>query len=411
MNKKFILILSLLLVASINQMFAQLPEVSTSTHPRWYYIKVQGSDAGRKDRVFTNETNKIFGREQIYSNSFTDMNKQLWRFEQDAEGHYMMINKAASARKLDIVFDAEKNIVQAVLSLNPTTSWSLVQRGNYYSIQAVTPISGKTGYRYAHQANSSGERNYAIMMETTTWASTADSYFSFVPFEDPNLVMSNDKSQTWYVIKSNKAGYEGKCITDVTGASLADIQFGINDYEEGNTNQLWKAVKKVASVSDTRFDLVNKATGNIIQTDYSLHQGYYYTQAAQDLAASNGWQVTYFGKDAYSIFGTNADGLKRYLNATLAGDVPDSYNADNLSGTGFSWGFEKVLITDIDELMTEELSDSFNAYSEGHRIYVIGADDYVIRTVTGVVVSKDSTLPAGIYLVTANGETKKMINQ
>lgn len=39
MKKNLILIFSLFWAVTMNQLLAQLPEVSTSTNPRWYYFR------------------------------------------------------------------------------------------------------------------------------------------------------------------------------------------------------------------------------------------------------------------------------------------------------------------------------------------------------------------------------------
>lgn len=211
-----------------------------------------------------------------------------------------------------------------------STSWQIIPQGKYYGIQVVTPLNEKANFIFAHQANSSGERNFAIMMETTTWGNTADSYFSFVEFEDPNLEMSDVDTNIWYIIRSNKAGHEEKCVTDVTNASYSNVKFAIADIQQGDYRQQWKLVKKTTDSADSHFDLVNRLTGNIIQTDYSLDQGYYYTQFTQDRLESNGWQINYIGEKEYAIYGTNSDGLQRFLNATVADEIPEVYNVNNL---------------------------------------------------------------------------------
>ncbi|MCC8146930.1 MAG: RICIN domain-containing protein [Bacteroidales bacterium] len=356
----------------------------------------------------------MFGREIAASLSYTEINKQLWRFEKAEDGNYIIINRSAN-RKLDISFDSDLSVVRAVL-INGTgtasTNWKIVAKGSYFSIQAATPLADKASYRFAHQANNYNSRNYPVIMETTSWENSRDSYFSFVEFDDPNPVMSDDDSQTWYIIKSNKEGYEGKCVTDIVSSALPNIKFGIDDFKEGDYSQQWKLVKKTTTSSDKRFEMVNRATGNIIQTSYSMKDGYYYTQSTQDMAESNGWLINYYGEKEYDIYGTNEDGLKRYLNATLGEEVPEEYNANTVKGSGFSWTFQKAEVSTGWEYIAKP--DDWNdiiVYSEDLRIYVKGADEYTVRTLTGVMVNKDSSLPAGVYLVTVNGKTKAVVNQ
>ncbi|MDH8701172.1 hypothetical protein M2138_000511 [Dysgonomonadaceae bacterium PH5-43] len=408
MKKHFFLMLGILMTIS-SHLFAQ-PEVSTSSNPKWYFIEVRGNDE-RSGMVFTNESNVLFGRERIYSATQSKLNSQLWRFELDADGNYIFINKAASTRKMDVFLDSETGSVRVIINRTPTTAWKINKKGNYFGIQAVTTVSGKSSYKFIHQGNSYKGEKFPVVLETSTWENDRNSNFSFVEYEDPNLVMSDSKSQTWYVIKSNRAGCENKCITDIVSSALPNICFGIDDYKEDDYSQQWKAIKKGTTSKDTRFELVNRATGNIIQADYLVKDGYQYTKATQTIEESNGWNLDYIANKEYILYGKDSDGLTRYLNTTAANETPEAYNENSLIGSGFSWNFVKGEVTmDIDYIAKPNDWDNINIYSIEGRIFVEGVDDFTVRTLTGVTVNKNTSLPLGVYLVTVNNKTKAVTN-
>ena len=407
MKKKFLFVLSMFFLLG-HQLWAQLPEVSTASDPKWYQIKVVGSTVDRRDRVFTNESNLIFGRPITSSASMTEINRQIWRFEKSNDGNYEIINKTGN-RKLDISYAPTLNLVRLILVLStrvPSTTWQITEKNDCFQIKATTPISDNPNGIYAFQTNNTNDRDYLIMLETSSLMNNANTYFNFVEWEDPEIKLSNDDSQTWYTIRSNKPGYEGKCVTDIVSSALPNICFGIDDYVEGDYSQQWKVVSKSTDI----VNLVNKATGNVIQTSYFFDEGYCHTQSTQNVEESNGWKIEYLGGAEYQIYGKNMDGVNRYLNATHKDETPESYLSPK--GTGFSWTLKKEdTTTGIDYIAKPGDWDNLFIYSENGRIFVEGVNDFTVRTLTGILVDKNSTLPFGVYLVTVNGKTKAIVNK
>ncbi|MDL2223941.1 hypothetical protein LJB92_01350 [Bacteroidales bacterium OttesenSCG-928-M06] len=412
MRKYFILTLNVLLASIFSEVFAQLPEVSTAEAPKWYYIQEMTTQDSPDERVFTNINNQMYGTLKYPSLSYTDINKQLWRFEKDEKGDYIIINKIVGG-ELSLRYFESTGQVRLMVASTPTTTWKLIKNSyGYYTIQAVTPIKDKESYLYSFILGDAIDENCQLILQTVIYQKNKNASFEFVEFEDPSPVFSDENSQEWYVIKSNKPGCENKCITDIVASSLPQLKFGIDEVKKGDYSQQWKLVKKSPDAGDNSFLIVNRATGNIIQTSFSQKDGYYYTQSTKDQNESNGWNVNHFGKRKFEIFGINTDGAKRYLNATVQGELPEEYDKETVVNSGFSWTLEKVDVTvGVDYIAKPNDWDDIKIYSENKRIYVIGADNYTLRTITGVIVDKNASHPAGVYLVTVNGKTKPVINQ
>jgi hypothetical protein len=65
----------------------------------------------------------------------------------------------------------------------------------------------------------------------------------------------------------------------------------------------------------------------------------------------------------------------------------------------------KLASTKIDDLLPNHTL----IYVKDKQIVVEGTDDYVVRTIQGVSVGRNRPLPVGIYLVTVNGKTTKVL--
>ena len=88
----------------------QLPMISTSSNPIWYYIQVKGTDDVREELVFTVDGTEVYGRAMLddVSNPLTVSN-QLWRFEDAGENYFSIINKS-TGQKIDVAYDATRSI-------------------------------------------------------------------------------------------------------------------------------------------------------------------------------------------------------------------------------------------------------------------------------------------------------------
>jgi hypothetical protein len=385
---------------------AQLPVASTEEDPVWYYIQVLGDESdGRANRVFTASGTQVLGQAITTAASPVEKNRQLWRFEQSGDT-YTVLNRA-SGKKLDITFNSSKGISVAALSNKPLTRWQFVKNGNYYNIKAtVAPAGGEASKIYAHQANNYDNRNYVIMFENSGYNSTNNSRFQFVLYEDVSIELSSDEYSVWYFITSAKPEYRNKGITDVVNNALPDIKFSLENISANNDRQLWKAIKKSNAATDKHIHFVNKATGNLIQTHSIYNNYYYFTQATGREDQSNGWIANYLGGKQFEIYGTENDGVTRYLSASSRNQPrPDVLTGENTKDTGFAWILKKADdFSAINNLSPKPVRISVKE----NRIIVDGSSNYVIRNLQGIQICRNIALPAGIYFVTLDNQTFKI---
>ena len=337
--KKLLRLVFLLLLVMSQQVLAQMPTVSTSDNPIWYYIEVVGSDDLRKNLVFTRSGNEVYGASMYDGGDNATLANQLWRFEA-SESEYVIINKSTN-RKLSLKKDTNKEIVAAILATTPATTWKITSNSGYYNIEAKTPLSSDPNSKYAHQMNTYGKRNLEIGFEIERWKSDKSSLFKFVLYEDPSPVISDENTTVWYYINSMKSEYKEKCMTDVTNEGLPFIKFALKDKASQNEYQQWKLVKKDQSSTDDNIYLINRATGNMIQTK-TLYNEYYYTQSTAIPSENNGWKVNHLGKKQFEISGLHESEITRYLYATSTSAAIETYIEGHLYSTGYAWGFEKA---------------------------------------------------------------------
>lgn len=132
-----------------------------------------------------------------------------------------------------------------------------------------------------------------------------------------------------------------------------------------------------------------------------------FTELTLNAPESEGWTLTHIREGQYTISGIEEDNNERYWNASSFDKEPDEYDAANLIFSGFAWKFEKVTPTEVGILSITE--DNIRIYSQNRKIIVENTDNYTIMTVEGLIISKNSELSTGIYLVTANGKTTKIL--
>lgn len=216
----------------------------------------------------------------------------------------------------------------------------------------------------------------------------------------------SDGTDFWYYILSASSNYSNMCITDINETGSGIVKFKIQKQEEGNEFQQWKLIKPVNAENDN-VHFVNRATGNIIQTEYD-YNGYYVAQSTDNPEKSNGWEVEKISAGQFKVSGIDSAGDSGYLNAssisTNTESVPESSKFKNSS---YAWIFEKanwrVSIDEIDPF------ENVRIYTENKRIIVEGAVDYTVTHISGINIPKDKELPTGVYLVTIKGKTKSVL--
>lgn len=392
MKNKLLLLMVIVSTIFFQEAIAQLPQTSTADNPKWYYIQVVGSGSSRENRVFNVKETNVIGSVLSATNS-----NQLFRFEKENDKYFIITksNKKLAAGK--------NGTVEAVVLNDVGTLFSFTPYENYFTLKSSSPAPGGSSDKlYVHQSSAS---DYKITLEVATWETALNSQFAFVPLEDVVYEYSTDKKVIWYNIRSAKEGNEAKGMTDVS-SSDSDIKIALEEIREDNDYQLWKLVKKGA-----RANIINKATGNYISSYSVVSQPnikYNYIQANPE-NESSGWAFKHIREAQYTIAGVDNDKITRYLTAATEGIDPTPYDASALFSSDVVWKLKKVKSEDYTSLPNFETEDNILIYSRNQKIIVEGAEDYAVRTIQGTMVAKNIELPVGIYLVTVNGKTTKLL--
>lgn len=385
------------------KIYAQAPIYSTEDQPIWQYIKVEGT-GDRIGRVLTSEDGRVYGRPIYLGLDRSYINNQLWRVEKVTSNAAMIINKS-TGKKMDVEYDASLKIRVVKESDVSSTNWRFQKYGNYYNMRIITePEEGTKGTVMALMAPSTSRRNYILTFDVTSNYADANAKFEFIKFDTSLPYLSNDDREVWYLIKSAKPGMENNYVTAIANPTDLYIKFMLTSKEENNFNQYWKLVKVNDDVNNLNYYIQNKGTQEIISTKVILDR-YFYVQNTNNIQEDHGWILNSIGSGQYEIQGKDGK-VVRYLNAASFEEKSDTYIPEFSKDTGFAWSFERV---SGEVGVKNPINSNLKTYSENGCIYVYGVDDYTVKNIYGSLVEKNATLSTGIYFVTANGETIKVL--
>ena len=396
-RKKFLFVYALGMAGFLPAM-AQLPDVSTADAPKWYYIQVEGSDDGRAGRVFTLlDDSKVAGEKMYTSLVLDELGKQLWRFEKNKAGRYVIINKT-SGKQLDAAHDNSVNSVRAVVSdVSAQTFTFTPLSGNY---QIVLENAVADGENWFHQGNSGYQ--WAIITTGSYYGSSENSRFRFVEFEDPNISYSDDEYTTYYALTNASEAFTGRVIREKESDSDVPGAVTLEQTDDQDKYAQWKAVR-----TDQGLRWVNRATGHALQTDPVPYGLFNVIQASTVVATGNSWIANYLGNGQYTFTATAGDDhITRYLGASPAdADEAGQPDEEKLSGSSFAWKLRKIE-TEITGIDSAAAADEPAFRVVGRTIVGRGLR---IHTLGGVAVGAGKELTPGVYLVTASGRTVKVL--
>lgn len=393
MRRIFLLALTVITFLLCNDVKAQLPEESTAANPIWYYIEVKGSDSGRELLVWTAEGTIMYGK-AVNTASQTSIDAQLFRFEKDGDNYYI-INKATGT-KADMTGSGNDSYI-ALSAAGIPFALKEISGTPYYGIEMTT---ANAGYIYSHQGNNG--YSFRIILTSTSYGYGANSQFAFIPANMMSVDYSTSTMNVWY--KVSNASLTDKYFED-SASSASKVNLSLNDKSDIE-NQLWKITQ-----NGTKVSLINKGTANYIQTKSTVDRTeplYNYILLTGEAGDSEGWTLNYVGAGQYVLEGVEEDGNTRYLCAVTEGTAADEYDQSKLPFSAFAWKFEKISTEGV-SIPDVQAVGEFNVYSEDRKIVVTGTDDYTVRNVQGITVNKEAQLPVGIYLVTVNGKTTKIL--
>lgn len=403
-KKRLILLVALGFTASM-QLAAQLPEVSTADNPKWYYIQVLGSDT-RVGRVFTAEGSKVYGREISASIDPDVTSKQLWRFEKNANGSYVIVNKSTGLQ-LDLDYDASQETGHAALAKTASVTFKLNKIGDYYQFESSKSApSTPAAELYLHQGNAGYD--FLIITVDTTWGSGDNSKFSFKPFIDYSIEYSDDKTETYYQLTNASKDFNGQVIKEQTSNEDSDdatASVVLEAADESDASTQWRAVETKEGVQ-----FVNRATQHQLQTLPEVFGAFNILRTGTIVAKGNAWTAIYLGNGQYCFSATATDdNVTRYLGANTDNTAPEKAPKDeDLVGSAFAWTLKKVetIATGVDDATSQE-KPAVNV--KNGVIRVSGKAPYTIHTLSGKQAKAGEKLMPGVYLVTIGGTTTKVL--
>jgi hypothetical protein len=366
---------------------------------KWYFIQVKGV-GGNAGKVVTEVNGQAVGMPA--ETGLVAKARQLWRIEAVSNGspiQYEIVNKH-SGNKLDVRYDEGLNRRIAVTTgETPSTQWRIpVYSGNYYNLRIATQPQGGSG-TYLTQGGASLD---SILYFTTSNGSS-DAQFQFISTDAP--VISEGNETAWFSIHNAQSSLREKCLTEVPLApngTPAGIYLSLQDFTEDNPLQQWKIVNIPASGGAVNF--VNKQTGHQISTE-PIRGIYDYIRYAA--GETTGWTIDEMEDNQYEVR-TGAAGIEKYWYAATDGEASANYLKGASLNTGFAWKFQ-LRDEEIHTAINAPEQDNTRIFVRNRRIYVEGADQYRIYTIYGTRIDGNYELPAGIYLVTINKKTTKVL--
>lgn len=380
---------------------AHLPEVSTEQAPLWYYIQIVGEE-DRANRVYTSADGiHVTGQPMIISDDDNELGKQLWRFEQNASGNYTIVHKL-SGKRLTVEFDEEQNSGCAMLSNSSTITFQLKRAGNYFQVISSKAAEGTSSSEiYLHQGNSGYD--YNIITVGSYYGGSINSMTRFVPFEEFRFTYSDELTDSWYNIINCGEAFSGLCIKEEGNETSSQLilEAGVDD----ETAQ-WKAVKPA---SGKGVQWVNRASGRVIATNSEPFGLFNRLWTNTVVANENVWTTTYLGDKQYAFSTVEDDNVERYMGANSdQAEAAEELDLRKLANSSHAWVLR----------MVESVPTSIGQATETNhltirvidrRIVVEGCTDFNIHTLSGMAMPTDLQLQPGIYIVSAQAKSTKII--
>ncbi len=214
--------------------------------------------------------------------------------------------------------------------------------------------------------------------------------------------MSFPGHQVWYQVVSAFPETQGMVMSDVLSAS-ASFPIGVEAPQEALASQQWLLV--YADEEKGLLYLVNRNSGRIIQPVSEVAEPGRVVQLGNSAREGMGFVLTGLGRGEYAFVGTEADGQLRGLVAAQQGQDMEDIALEQASP--FAWTLRKMEITTgVDG--TSEGEKPLIHVKDGH-IVVTGGVTYSVVRADGVEMPRGSRLSPGVYMVTVEGRTTKVV--
>lgn len=210
---------------------------------------------------------------------------------------------------------------------------------------------------------------------------------------------SSGNEEYWYNLLSAKSGITNLAISENTDTEaafpIAVVAQDVNDH-----SQQWKFVPVEGS---TNYYIINRKSGKQILAT-SLAQGAFNaTQLGTD-DANKGFRVIEVTEGQYAIYGTEEDGVVRYLALQEISENSVVLNKKELANSAFAWTAQLVDGMGISAITAGNAVITV----KNRQIVVENAKEYSVTNLAGVEFPKRATLEQGVYVVTVDGISKNV---
>ena len=212
------------------------------------------------------------------------------------------------------------------------------------------------------------------------------------------IKQSCGNEEYWYNLLSAKSGVRNLAIGENAEAGAA-FPIAVVDQNVSDPSQQWKFV----AAEGGNYYIVNRKSGKQI-LPRSLAQGALNaTQLGTD-EAGKGLKVEEIEGGQYMIYGTEEDGVVRYLALQELSSEGVVLNKKKMINSPFAWSIQIVDGTGI-AAITE--GDVLIMVKE-RQIVVENAKRYSVTNLAGVKMPKNAILEPGVYVVTVGGVSKNV---
>lgn len=210
---------------------------------------------------------------------------------------------------------------------------------------------------------------------------------------------SSGNEEYWYNLLSAKSGITNLAISENADTEaafpIAVVAQDVNDH-----SQQWKFVPVEGS---TNYYIINRKSGKQILAT-SLAQGAFNaTQLGTD-DANKGFRVIEVTEGQYAIYGTEEDGVVRYLALQEISENSVVLNKKELANSAFAWTAQLVDGMGISAITAGNAVITV----KNRQIVVENAKEYSVTNLAGVEFPKRAALEQGVYVVTVDGISKNV---
>lgn len=221
-----------------------------------------------------------------------------------------------------------------------------------------------------------------------------------------------DGNKLYYKIMSAATGYENKCIEDnIRNAGSNNYNYILNDTVSDNNFQQWQIVPNTIGrefyyVKNRRSMRYMKNEGVWAGTFIALEGG------GTNKYSTKPFEFYAIGNNQVVIRYTDTDGSTHYLNAIDSGTVQiNKIVLSRAQNTTYAWkvvNLDGTPATGIKSI-TGDNAGRIGIAVINRSIVVNGTDNYQIHDLQGRPVAKEAVLPAGTYIVNAEGRGYKVL--